>query len=254
MFLLGYAGYAITAFQFLIIASSYSQEANLETCAAYSKMAKKSPNKMIPSQIGMLYIYLPSFLLCSVCLMGMIPNVQMTPASILTWIHFAKRVLEVLFLHKYSGKVEENLSRAIGVFYSLVSFLICCVAKNNASLASATLGYVFFFIGITGNFYHHYLLANLRRPQQQSKEQEQRRYVAPRDGLFDYVAAPHYLFELIGWLGIVMVAQQGNAFLVFGGMSSYLSGRSVSQNRWNREKFDEKEWPRTRKNLIPGIF
>ena len=99
---------------------------------------------------------------------------------------------------------------------------------------------VFFVVGIAGNFYHHYLLANLRRPT--SKEQnEQKSYVAPHGGLFDYVAAPHYLFELIGWLGIAMVAHHGNAFMVFGGMSSYLSGRSVSQNRWNREKFDSKD-------------
>eukprot|EP00555_Chaetoceros_dichaeta_P007428 CAMPEP_0198270584 /NCGR_PEP_ID=MMETSP1447-20131203/45615_1 /TAXON_ID=420782 /ORGANISM="Chaetoceros dichaeta, Strain CCMP1751" /LENGTH=66 /DNA_ID=CAMNT_0043962685 /DNA_START=94 /DNA_END=291 /DNA_ORIENTATION=+ len=56
-----------------------------------------------------------------------------------------------------------------------------------------------FAVGIIGNFYHHYLLATLRSS---GDSQSKKRYVAPNGGLFDYVAAPHYLFELILWLGI----------------------------------------------------
>ena len=105
-------------------------------------------------------------------------------------------------------------------------------------------------MGLLGNFYHHYILATLRG----SDSRNNRKYVAPHGGLFNYVAAPHYFFELIGWLGIAVVAQQLNAFLVFTSMTSYLSGRAVNHNMWNKKKFDDAEWPESRKNLVPFIF
>jgi very-long-chain enoyl-CoA reductase len=84
------------------------------------------------------------------------------------------------------------------------------------------------------------------------KSSESNKYVSPRGGLFAYVATPHYLFELIGWLGIAIVANHLNSYLVFAGMCSYLAGRSVAQNEFNREKFDD--WSTERKNLIPFVF
>jgi hypothetical protein len=90
---------------------------------------------------------------------------------------------------------------------------------------------------MAGNLYHHYLLANLRGGSK--KTDGEKKYVAPKGGLFNYVAAPHYFFELLGWLGIAVVAQQMNAYLVFLSMASYLSGRAYSQNGWNRSEFSE---------------
>jgi hypothetical protein len=107
---------------------------------------------------------------------------------------------------------------------------------------------------MAGNLYHHYLLANLRSGNDSKKTDGEKKYVAPKGGLFNYVAAPHYFFELLGWLGIAVVAQQMNAYLVFAGMTSYLSGRACSQNEWNRSKFSEADWPASRKNVIPFIF
>jgi len=116
---------------------------------------------------------------------------------------------------------------------------------HRSSLSKALFG-----VGIAGNLYHHYLLANLR----DSKNTDGPKYVAPKGGLFNYVAAPHYFFELLGWLGIAVVAQQMNAYLVFVCMTSYLAGRAYSQNGWNRSKFSESDWPASRKNVIPFIF
>ncbi len=114
------------------------------------------------------------------------------------------------------------------------------------------IGTTVFAVGIAGNFHHHYLLAQLRKDSKNSVAGK--KYVAPKGGLFSYVATPHYFFELIGWLGIAMVSNHLNAYLVVASMSSYLAGRSVAQNEFNKEKFDEKDWPRNRKNLIPFIF
>lgn len=140
----------------------------------------------------------------------------------------------------------------IGVYYALVVVLI---AKANGyeneedrTEFSNSIGSTFFGVGLLGNFYHHYLLAKLRSSKQTSK------YVAPKGGLFEYVACPHYLFELVGWLGIAIVSHHLNVYLVFTSMCSYLGGRSVAQNEFNKKTFGEKDWPRNRKNLVPFLF
>ena len=106
-----------------------------------------------------------------------------------------------------------------------------------------------FAIGSLGNFYHHFLLAKLR-----TKKTKDSNYVAPRGGLFEFVAAPHYLFELVAWLGIAVAAEHLNAFLVFLSMSSYLGGRSMAQNAWNQKQFSSQDWPTSRKNMVPFLF
>jgi very-long-chain enoyl-CoA reductase len=68
------------------------------------------------------------------------------------------------------------------------------------------------------------------------------------------VAAPHYLFEIIAWLGIGLVAQQTNAMLVVASMASYLSGRASATNKFYMDTFTDKEWPRSRKAILPGIL
>ena len=97
-----------------------------------------------------------------------------------------------------------------------------------------------------GNLYHHYLLANLRKPGEKS-------YKVPRGGLFEYIAALYYLFEIITWIGIAIVSQHlVNVFAVFA-MLMYLAQRSKAQTEWNRTKLKDK-YPVDRKHLITFIF
>merc|ERR1712232_463509 len=205
---------------------------------------------------GMTIIYAPALIVLTVIL-GFGSSVDFLPtptlACLLCAIHFAKRCAEVKFLHKYSGSVGLGVSSFIGTYYALISFLISSVANPSPSDISVYIGTILLGIGLVGNFYHHYLLANLRKTDNDSSSSN-KRYVVPKGGLFEYVAAPHYLFELLGWLGIAIVAEHGNAFLVFTSMSSYLGGRAVAQNRWNHEKFGEEEWSNGKKNLIPFLF
>ena len=173
-------------------------------------------------------------------------------------IHFLKRSLETLFLHKYSGSTDLGTAIFIGIYYTLVSIIVSyfsvqvplSVYDKNICL----LGITFFFLGQIGNFYHHYLLAALRKDNKiTSKGIEQiKNYKIPKGGLFDYVTMPHYFFELISWLGIALTAQQVNSFLVFCSMFSYLAGRSVATNQWYKDNIPG--YPSKRKNLVPFIF
>mmetsp|Transcript_48810 Transcript_48810/g.95422 ORF Transcript_48810/g.95422 Transcript_48810/m.95422 type:complete len:268 (+) Transcript_48810:240-1043(+) len=250
----GVGGALITGIQVMATLTSFSAETNPQTTAQYSKFAPQESKvtKMIGSKDGMTLIYLPAFVVGSALYyladLSFLP--ERTLAGQFVIVHFLKRLLEVQFLHKYSGKVSQNLSLGIGVYYALASALICSIAfPAEIGSTAKTVGSALFLIGQGGNLYHHYLLSKLR----DSKKTEEQ-YVAPKGGLFRFVATPHYLFELIGWLGIAAVAQQMNAFLVFTSMSSYLAGRAVSQNAWNRSKFSDIDWPASRKNIVPFIF
>jgi len=257
----GVTGQVITALQLFIAATSYSVETNAKTRAQYSKFSRandKTTTTTWPSRVAMMIIYTPAFLAsAAILIMGMYGVKSVPLPSLATFfccIQFAKRCLEVMFLHKYSGRTDKGTPTQISVYYTLVTVLIAYASGSSghdASIQMISVGTALFVVGIIGNFYHHYLLANLRSS---SSSKDKAKYVAPRGGLFSFVATPHYLFELIGWLGIAIVSNHLNSYLVFASMTSYLSGRAVAQNEWNRLKFDEKEWPLTRKNMVPFIF
>jgi 3-oxo-5-alpha-steroid 4-dehydrogenase len=240
-------------FQLVGITGVFSGEA--ENPMPYSKFAGKATasTSMIPSKIGMLIIYGPATII-SLVYQTLLPllwhNATATPAGWLVIAHFLKRDLEVMFLHKYSGHTELGTARMISAVYSLTSFMICAVAPHEPSALDTQLGIALFAVGSLGNLYHHYLLAQLRP----STNSSNTKYVAPKGGLFAFVAAPHYLFELIAWLGIAVCSEQLTAYLNLASMTCYLAARSRNQNNWNKAKFDEKEWPASRKNLVPFLY
>jgi hypothetical protein len=259
----GSIGLGITALQLFITATSYSTETNPDTRAKYSKFSQANGKKQSAtwsSRFAMMVIYTPALLVALAILLA--PQVlheaglpSPSLAAAMCAIHFGKRCLEVLFLHKYSGRTDRATPSMIGVYYALTTLLISYA--NDASIrfdddgrthAKIIVGSTLFAVGLLGNFYHHFLLANLRSANKSTK------YVAPTGGLFEFVATPHYLFELIGWLGIAIASHQLNVYLVVTSMMSYLGGRSVAQNEFNRRTFSEKDWPRSRKNMVPFVF
>lgn len=107
------------------------------------------------------------------------------------------------------------------------------------------IGILLFLIGISGNFYHHYLLSRLRKD-------EDKEYKIPKGGMFVLVICPHYLFEIIGFIGVSFISQTLYSFSVSTGMVFYLTGRSYATKRWYLSKFDD--FPRDLKALFPYLF
>ena len=229
----------------------------------YSKFAmitaaEKKSNARVPSKIGMLIIYVPATIVAFVFqfLFPLIPSMSSAPttAGWMAFVHFLKRDAEVLFVHKYSGDTELNTARIIGLSYAMNTLFICLLSNPDLSTSDICwkLGTLLFTVGSIRNFYHHSLLAQLRS--NGNGKSQKKEYKAPRGGLFEYVAAPHYFFELVAWSGIAVASQQLTSYLIFGFMLLYLLARSQNQNNWNKKKFDEIDWPSTRKNLIPYVY
>ncbi len=208
----------------------------------------------ISPQVGMFFIYFLPIL----GYISTFPNhsdlsfYQLT-LFILFLIHFGKRCLEVLFLHQFSGKIGLIGVLFITFAYTNIGILMGTNHMNmnfpeGAPYTSAyfIIGIILFLIGQVGNFYHHLLLRNLR------KTKTDKKYSIPSGGLFGYVLCPHYLFELISWLGLAIVSTHWESYVVFFVMSCYLAGRSERTRVWYLEKFPD--FPQKRKRIVPIVF
>lgn len=172
--------------------------------------------------------------------------------ELVSWLvtaHFFKRCFECLFVHKYSGKMPIASSAFISFFYFLLAFSCTYFVESVPSQLfqewTRIWGLRLFCVGIGGNFYHHYLLATLRKPGEKG-------YKIPRGGLFEYVAAPHYFFELLGWYGVSLTSQHMMVCLFSVAMTVYLFDRAVAQTHWNRKKIPG--YPSSRGHIVPFVF
>jgi hypothetical protein len=206
----------------------------------------------VPSKLGMALLYFPSM-----CLgIGFYFYFQGGLACLLSTIHFAKRVAESLFLHRYSGTMPLATSLFVSVGYMGMTFCFYfygtkgddLAVENISSTHAAFVGVTLFVIGTSGNLYHHYILATLRSPSDKT-------YKVPQGAFFEYVTAPHYLFELIGWFGMAIAAQHFLTTFIAFDMLIYLADRAEGQTNWYlSHKYLKDKYPKSRKHLIPFIF
>lgn len=77
-------------------------------------------------------------------------------------------------------------------------------------------------------------------------------YSVPQGGLFQYIACPNYLGEIVEWIGWALATWSlpGLAFAVW--TFANLAPRAWSHHKWYRRQFPD--YPPGRKALIPGIW
>ncbi len=216
----------------------------------YSKFAT---SKGISPKIGMFIIYfLP--ILAYLSYINFSKDFSFYQIFILIFfiIHFGKRCLEVLLLHKFSGKIG-----IIGVVFITFAYTNIAVIfgsftnsqtgfdfSKNVSSIQISIGLLLLLIGQIGNFYHHLILLNLRKASNE--------YFIPEKGLFKILVCPHYFFELISWLGLAIGSGFIDAFFVLFIMTCYLMGRSNITKEWYINKFPD--FPKTRNRIFPFLF
>ena len=256
-------GKLILCLQCLVVLTAGINE--IKNPTPYSKFATKqknnTPQRQIESRKGMLLLYTPSMVLAAIvcCLQHQQQhnNTTFITGYLLT-IHFLKRVLETAFLHKYSGTMDFATCIGISTFYSLTTLLNATTAFPFTSKSVQTFGILVFASGEIGNLYHHYLLRTLRTNNNNtttaSSANKKKRYVPPQGGLFQWVAAPHYLLEIIAFLGMAMTSLSLHSLLIALGMTSYLAGRAKITQKFYQKVFTEFEWPKERKAILPFLF
>ncbi|KAJ0101459.1 hypothetical protein Patl1_05819 [Pistacia atlantica] len=205
----------------------------------------------LSSRTGMLIFYTPA-VLAGLASFWIFPHQGfrfLLLTSALTF-HFFKRDFEVLFIHKYSGGVILDSAILIGALYFAATAMMIYFQHLSEGLPEPRIdlkyvGMVVFLLGISGNFYHHYLLSKMR-------EDGEKQYKIPKGGLFDRIVCPHYLFEILTFWGIFLISQNLYALCCALGVSFYLMGRSYATRKWYLSKFEN--FPQDVKAVFPYVF
>jgi very-long-chain enoyl-CoA reductase len=175
----------------------------------------------------------------------------------LMWcVHFARRASESAWVHRY-GKPSVPTGDVVTEYVYYWGF----AAWNAVSLTSASyrepalwlvaLGSVVFVLAELGNARAHRMLRDLRPVGSKLR-------VIPRGFWFERVSSPHYLFEILSWVGFALVTETwaARAFLLLGAgiIGSWAHARHVAY----RKDFDglegREKYPAARRALIPGLF
>ncbi|KAL6647022.1 hypothetical protein ACP70R_014459 [Stipagrostis hirtigluma subsp. patula] len=209
---------------------------------------------LLPSRGAMVVAYGPALVaaLASFAVPGAVEGARAQILSAVLAVHFLKRLLEAFLVHRYSGCMPLATAVLVCSCYMFNTVTMIYVQYLSQGLPEPPVdllypGVLVFSVGIAGNFYHHYLLSRLR-----DGGGDDKRYKIPRGGLFELVACPHYLFEIIGFFGFAMISQTVFGLAAALGTAAYLTGRSCATRRWYASKFEE--FPAGIKALVPYVL
>lgn len=182
------------------------------------------------------------------------PTPVQTILVLLMIIHFVKREVETLFVHRF-GNATMPFSNIFknSFHYWILSGVVLAWAFYSPSAAqsdqtiptTAYIGLALFALGEIGNLYIHLVLRNLR-PAGTTKR------AIPQGLGFDWVTCPNYMYETLAWIGVLVVSRNWAVvlFIVVG----------VVQMRawaWKKEFRYRSEFPNEYKHkryvVLPGI-
>ncbi|XP_063395129.1 probable very-long-chain enoyl-CoA reductase art-1 [Cydia fagiglandana] len=184
------------------------------------------------------------------------PSTVASVAAICWSIHYAKRLLETLFVHRFShGTMPlRNLFKNCS-YYWLFTLYVAYHINHPLYTPPCT---NCFYIGLAGfafcelgNLSIHILLKNLRPP-----GTKVRRIPVP-DGnpfsaLFNYVSCPNYTYEVGSWVFFTIMTQCAPAGL-FAAVGFYqMAVWALGKHRNYKKEFPD--YPKSRKAIIPFIL
>eukprot|EP00118_Oscarella_pearsei_P028552 m.2465 g.2465 ORF g.2465 m.2465 type:complete len:313 (+) comp8668_c0_seq1:45-983(+) len=172
--------------------------------------------------------------------------------------HYAKRLLETLFVHRFSHATmpRGNLFKNCSYYWSFGCYISYYV--NHPLYTPPTFGSIqmmsFFFLFVIaelGNFSSHWLLKCLRPPGT-TERRIPNPDANPLTKLFNYVSCPNYTYETIAWIGFTGMTQTAAAALfTFAGFAQMASW-ALGKHRNYKKEFPD--YPRHRKAIVPFLL
>ena len=195
----------------------------------------------------------------------------------LWFLHFARRILEVLFVAKFHRRGASLIEFLMVVAaYSLYAVVVAHTIRKDAFVvhpslekqsskielrATRFIGLGVFLLGEVGNFYSHLQLSWQRPPRGVTRwTRPENRSLNTAGGLFTYVTSAHYAYEMISWVGYALVCRgAGGPLLVLGWSVVVLSYGAHRRHHAYRAYFDGSSsirpvYPKHKYALIPYVF
>ena len=178
-------------------------------------------------------------------------------------LHFLRRTIEVLFVHDYRRRMSIIESIVAHIYYWFFAFWIGISVRHDNGyrqtfLALVVAGSVIFMLGEFGNGLCHLKLRKFRREKREDSFSNESHHVLPRGCLFELVSCPHYLCEILSWLGFFLTSWVLPAAIFLLATLITLITYSYKKHRAYQQEFDglagKELYPRNRRALIPFIF
>jgi len=213
------------------------------------------PLFFVPSLRAYLYPHL------SASISTVLPNPQQHLLLLLILLHFVKRELETLFVHKFSLATMplRNLPKNSAHYWILSGLNIAwfiyhplntIAGKYSYYTPSSTTIYVLICLWLfaeLSNFYTHLTLSKLRPAGSTVRG-------IPKGYGFNWVTCPNYFFELLGWTALWVLSGFNWAlalFIIVGAGQMYMW--ALKKEMRYRKDFDEK-YKKKRSVMIPGLL
>ncbi|ETN63833.1 synaptic glycoprotein sc2 [Anopheles darlingi] len=182
-----------------------------------------------------------------------------TTASIAAacWVaHYAKRLLETLFVHRFSHATMplRNLFKNCSYYWAFAGYVAYHVNHplfTEPCQAMVYAGLGTFIVSELGNFSIHILLRNLR-PAGSNVRKIPVPDANPLTQLFNFVSCPNYTYEFLSWVGFTLMTSCIPAGLfAFAGMYQ-MTVWALGKHRNYKKEF--KDYPKGRKAIIPFLL
>lgn len=178
-------------------------------------------------------------------------------AAVVAWtVHYAKRELETLFVHRFSHATMPlfNLFKNCMYYWGFAAYVGYFVNHPLYTPPNQDMVYsglcLFYFMEV-GNFTCHWTLRSLRPPGTRVR-------AIPTGGLFDYVTCPNYFYEICAWFGFNLMTRTvaGVLFMLAGATQMFIW--AAGKHRNYEKEFDGKDgrrlYPESRKIIVPFVY
>ena len=181
------------------------------------------------------------------------PSLVQTLAAVLAVVHYAKRELETLFVHRFSNGTMPifNIFRNSAHYWIGGGVMIAVPIYNpmySDSEANTTLVYAavaVFLLAQLGNLQSHIILMNLRAPGSRERK-------IPYGGFFGLVSCPNYMFESLAWASYAVLTQSYTVVLFWlMGTAQMMQWASDKQKKYHAEF---PNYPKSRTRMFPFVY
>ncbi|KAK2723020.1 very-long-chain enoyl-CoA reductase-like [Artemia franciscana] len=170
--------------------------------------------------------------------------------------HYLKRILETLFVHRFSHATMplRHLYRNCAyywIFALYVAYHINHPLYTAPSEKQVYASLAFWLFCETGNFSIHWLLRNLR-PAGTKERQIPKPTGNPFTTLFNVVSCPNYTYEAGSWIAFSIMTQCLPALLFTLAGFYQMTVWALGKHRNYKKEF--KDYPRNRKSIVPFVL
>lgn len=210
---------------------------------------------------GPLFIYL-IFYLRPVFIYGNVKSksqLQVVHFACACWVgHYAKRLLETVFVHRFSNATMPitNIFKNSLYYWGFAAYVAYYI--NHPLYTAASYGNTQIYLGLgafllneLGNLSIHIALRNLR-PAGSKVRKIPFPTSNPLTALFNFVSCPNYTYEIGSWIAFSIMTQSLPAalFTLAGGYQ--MTMWAMGKHRNYRKEFEK--YPRGRKSIIPFLI